>query len=57
MLAREHGLGLDDLFDKTYPYPTATRINKELAMEVLEDKQLGQNTTSFLRTVYRYNPF
>lgn len=33
ILARENGLGLDALFNKTYPYPTQSRVNKVALVE------------------------
>jgi len=38
ILAVSSGLSVKDIFNKTYPYPTASRINKKLVSEYFKTK-------------------
>jgi len=51
MLAQSAGLTIGDLFNKVYPYPLATRINKRLAQQ-WSAKRLTPAVTTFLRIIY-----
>ena len=52
ILAMHTGLKIDDIFSKTYPYPTATRINKALIRTIMARKLTSQ-TQWGLRLLYR----
>ncbi len=52
ILAMHTGLKIDDIFSKTYPYPTASRINKALIRKVMARKLTKVSKWS-LRMVYR----
>ncbi len=56
ILAKKSGLGIEDLFNKVYPYPTASRINREAATEVYSDR-LTPFKKKLMRLIYRYLPF
>lgn len=45
ILARENGLGLDALFNKTYPYPTQSRVNKVALVE-----KFGSEISDWIKT-------
>jgi pyruvate/2-oxoglutarate dehydrogenase complex dihydrolipoamide dehydrogenase (E3) component len=52
LLAQQHGLTTTDLFNKVYPYPTFSRINKQLAT-IPARKQLTSRSKAFLRFLFR----
>ena len=47
ILANSAGLGVDALFDKIYPYPTAARINQELVVSQRDISPLAQAALGF----------
>lgn len=51
VLAKSAGLKVDALFNKTYAYPTATRINKRLISSYFADK-LNPLTKKLLKLLY-----
>ncbi len=53
LLTMSARLPIDVLFNKVYPYPTATRINKKLISEYFKNKLTDFNT-KILRFLYRY---
>jgi pyruvate/2-oxoglutarate dehydrogenase complex dihydrolipoamide dehydrogenase (E3) component len=53
VLAMNSGLTVKSLFQKTYAYPTATRINKRLVAQFLASK-LTKTTTGLLRALFRF---
>lgn len=53
ILAQSQGLGIDALFGKVYPYPTASRINKRLVAQE-KKKSLTPLVQKLLRTLYRF---
>lgn len=52
VLANTLGIGINGLFKKIYPYPTATRINMKMAGKYLSDK-LTPFKKRLLRALYR----
>jgi len=52
ILAQTHGMSLSDVFAKTYPYPTATRINKRIAGNYL-GRKLNDRSKRVLRLLFR----
>ena len=53
VLAQKSGLGVDALFNKTYAYPSATRINKRIVSGFFVAK-LTMSARSALRFLYRF---
>jgi pyruvate/2-oxoglutarate dehydrogenase complex dihydrolipoamide dehydrogenase (E3) component len=53
VLAQKSGLGVDALFNKTYAYPSATRINKRIVSGFFVAK-LTMSAKSVLRFLYRF---
>jgi pyruvate/2-oxoglutarate dehydrogenase complex dihydrolipoamide dehydrogenase (E3) component len=53
ILAQTHGLRLNDLFNKVYPYPTRARVNRELAAEWMGEK-LTSRVRWLLRSLFRH---
>jgi pyruvate/2-oxoglutarate dehydrogenase complex dihydrolipoamide dehydrogenase (E3) component len=53
MLAQSAGLPISAFFKKNYPYPTASRINKKLAVDQARTR-LTSTVKTTLRTLYRY---
>lgn len=51
ILANTAGLNIKDIFNKTYPYPTATRINKRIASTYFAEK-LTELNKKILRWIY-----
>ena len=51
VLAKSAGLKINVLFNKIYPYPTATRINKKLISHVFAEK-LTTRAKKMLRLLY-----
>lgn len=51
VLAKSAELKLDALFNKTYPYPTATRVNKKIIAEFFS-KKLSPFAKKILRILY-----
>ncbi|MDQ3076448.1 MAG: NAD(P)/FAD-dependent oxidoreductase [bacterium] len=54
ILANTLNLKLKDLFKKTYPYPTATRINRETALKEFL-KKLSPFTKKILAVAFNFN--
>jgi len=52
ILANTEEISLESLFEKVYPYPTASRITKNLAAEWNSNK-LTKNTSGLLRALFR----
>jgi pyruvate/2-oxoglutarate dehydrogenase complex dihydrolipoamide dehydrogenase (E3) component len=52
VLAQKSGLGVDALFNKTYAYPAASRINKRVASSFFAAK-LTDPIKTLLRLLYR----
>ena len=52
VLANSSNLHLNNLFNKTYAYPTATRINKRVISSYVAEK-LTQRAKTVLRSLYR----
>jgi pyruvate/2-oxoglutarate dehydrogenase complex dihydrolipoamide dehydrogenase (E3) component len=52
MLAQANGLGLQVFMNKVYPYPTATRINRSLAL-IFMSKKLTNQSKKILRLLFR----
>jgi pyruvate/2-oxoglutarate dehydrogenase complex dihydrolipoamide dehydrogenase (E3) component len=52
ILAMTSTISLSKLFNKVYPYPTASRINKQIAGD-WEEKRLTKGAVSLLRFLYR----
>lgn len=51
LLAMSSGLDVKHLFRKTYPYPTASRVNKRIISDHISQK-LGTRTKKILRWLY-----
>jgi Pyruvate/2-oxoglutarate dehydrogenase complex, dihydrolipoamide dehydrogenase (E3) component, and related enzymes len=43
VLANSAGLNVKSIFNKTYPYPTATRINKKIISDLFSKKLTDRN--------------
>lgn len=52
ILATQSGLTINDIFNKTYPYPTAGRINKSLVAK-FQKKRLTPSIKKLMRWLYR----
>lgn len=52
ILAMSNNINLENLFNKVYPYPVASRINKQLAGEWVS-KKLTPKNISILKTLYK----
>lgn len=52
ILATQSGLTINDIFNKTYPYPTAGRINKNLVAK-FQKKRLTPSIKKLMRWLYR----
>jgi pyruvate/2-oxoglutarate dehydrogenase complex dihydrolipoamide dehydrogenase (E3) component len=54
ILAMSAGLGLKDIFNKVYPYPVASRINKQISSAWM-GRKLTTNTAQVLRFLFKSN--
>ncbi|NBD74193.1 FAD-dependent oxidoreductase [Patescibacteria group bacterium] len=52
MLATTHGMTLEELFERVYPYPTTARITR-LAAQQFVGRKLTPGNTRMLRALYR----
>ena len=53
ILANNNELGIEDLFNKVYPYPVASRISQQLIAEHYEKDKLTQLAKKGLKLVFR----
>lgn len=52
ILSSDRGLSINTIFNKIYPYPTASRINQKLVVNYME-KRLNQNVKKWLRRAFK----
>jgi pyruvate/2-oxoglutarate dehydrogenase complex dihydrolipoamide dehydrogenase (E3) component len=53
ILAMTKGLGINDIFNKIYPYPVASRVNQMIIVKHKE-KQLTDTIKNLLKFLYRF---